>query len=367
MTEPSLTLVCNFCGKSQKEVKKLISGPNCYICDECIGACNDIIAEEVEKEDQEADAAPQDPPDPQELFQELHAAVVGQNDAKRSLVAALRRRHFARALDPVPRAPRILWVGPGGVGKSTLGLAACDAAPYPTYSFDVGRLSEAGYVGDDVEHIIQGLLAIAEGSIPATERGFVFLDGVEKLSLSMPRTVVHRDISGASVQRELLRLLEGKTMDVPPRGARHPQQQNISIDTNSIVIVAAVRLEGITAPPGATERELRDLLVQAGLLAAFVSRFDRVVFFRPLGPSELATVAERAFEHAKNEANAVGTTLDLRPDALDTLVSAAVASGEEGFGVARFTQRLLEEVYVAERPATTFTVDAAAVRALLSR
>ncbi len=365
MTEPSSNIKCNFCGKSQQEVIKLIAGPDCYICNECIGACNDIIAEEAEKEP--APAPPDEPPDAEELFQDLHAAVAGQNDAKRSLVAALRRRHFARALDPVPRAPRILWVGPSGVGKTALGLAACGAAPQPAYAFDVGRLSEAGYVGDDVEHILQGLLAVADGSVAAAERGFLFLDGVEKLGLSMPRTVVHRDISGASVQRELLRLLEGRTLDVPPRGSRHPQQQNISIDTNSIVIVAAVRVEGVTAPPGATERELRDALVQMGLLAAFVSRFDRVVFFRPLGPAELATVAEWAFERARAEASAVGTTLDLRPDALDTLVSAAVASGEEGFGVARFTQRLLEEVYVAERPATTFTVDAAAVRALLSR
>ncbi len=369
---PSAGISCSFCGKHQKEVKKVIAGPQVYICDECVGLCNDIIAEDVQKSPPAQAAA--GPPDPAALFGALHEAVVGQNDAKRAIVAALRHRHFSAAAQAdltahsqPRRAARILLVGPSGVGKSTLGRAACEVAPAPAYAYDVGRVSEAGYVGDDVEHAVQGLLAIADGDVPSTERGFLFLDGVEKLRAAMPRTVVHRDISGASVQREMLRLLEGAVMGVPPKGTRHPQGQLLQIDTSRIVIVAAVRLEDVDAPPGPTERQLRDALVQMGLLGAFVSRFDRVVFLKPLAPSELSQIAERTLARATTEAQAVGARIEIAPDAIDALVASAVASNEEGFGVARFAQRLLEEIYVAEDPARTYTVTAGVVRGLLER
>jgi len=349
MTDP----ICSFCGKARREVKKLVSGPNVYICDECIGLCNDILAEEVQKQ------LATDVEKPHALLASLDEQVVGHSAAKRTLAAAARQQH---ALPDA--ALRILLVGPSGSGKTTLGRALTSSVPNG-YATDVGRLSETGYVGDDVEHVLCGLLDFVEGSIERAERGTVFLDGIEKLAFARPLTRA-RDISGESVQRELLRFFDGTRVFLPKGGgARHPQQANQPLETKRILIVAAVRMEGWTLPPGSSERVLRDVLAEHGLLGAFVARFDRVLQLSPPTLPELREIARRLVGDAARKASAVGTNLTVSPSALDMLAAAADKADDGGWALRAPIHRLVEDVMLATTAEPSRTIDDAAMKLVL--
>jgi ATP-dependent protease Clp ATPase subunit len=361
-------LNCSFCGKSQQEVKKLIAGPTVYICDECVGICNDVIAEEQAREPAPRPAAPT----VDELLAAFGERVTGNVEATRALVAALRHhRHNTDqgASASRVRAMRVLLVGPSGSGKTTLGRALCEVAGPVSRLADVGGLSESGYVGDDVEHLVASLLGAADQDIERAQRGVLFLDGVEKLAARRPLSPRGRDISGEEVQRELLRLLDGTVLNVPYHTSRHPSVARQDVATEHILVAAAVRLEDGALPPEADDREVRDALCQSGLLAAFVARFDRIVRLRPPTAADLRSILTRRGGLIDRIAQALAplnATLEVTPDAVDELSTTAVGAPDGAWVLDRALRRQLTEVFLVPDPARAFRVDRALARRLLA-
>ncbi|MDP8222648.1 MAG: ATP-dependent Clp protease ATP-binding subunit ClpX [Candidatus Lernaella stagnicola] len=316
--EGTHNLFCSFCGKSQKDVRKLIAGPNVYICDECIDLCNDIIDEESQIEEESTDTS--QIPKPREIAEALDDYVIGQPRAKRALAVAVHnhyKRMFyrGRAGDVELEKSNILMVGPTGSGKTLLARTLAKVLNVPFAIADATTLTEAGYVGEDVENIILALLQNADFDLEKTKRGIIYIDEIDKISRKSDSPSITRDVSGEGVQQALLKIIEGTIAHVPPKGGRkHPQQDFLHIDTTNILFICGGAFHGLedvimrrvgkaVMGFGADIRSQKELkigeiltmaqpqdLLQYGLIPEFIGRLPVVVSLHELDEAALVRV-----------------------------------------------------------------------------